>query len=209
MNKIIIIGGGGHAKVLISIIRKTNKYSILGYTDICDKGDLLGVTYLGTDEILKRESKYGKFDLALGIGYVKTAEVRIHLFHKMKDAKFNFPVIISPSAIVNEDVSIEEGTVVFDLAVVNSGSRLGRGIIVNTNSTIEHDCRIGDFVHVSPGATLSGGVEIGENTLIGTGANVIQCVKIAKNCIIGAGSTIVRNCLETGTYIGNPAKKIK
>ena len=50
--KIIMIGGGGHAKVLINIIQKNNNYEIIGYVDIKDSGELSGVKYLGGDDCL-------------------------------------------------------------------------------------------------------------------------------------------------------------
>jgi UDP-perosamine 4-acetyltransferase len=207
MEKIVIVGGGGHAKVLISILKKNADFEILGYTDPKDNGCILGINYLGDDSILKSiiEKNRG-CSAALGIGNVSVVKHRNKLAKILEDLKFNIPIIISKDAIINEEVKIDQGTVIFDGAVVNSGASIGKYSIINSNSTIEHDCKIGDFVHIAPGVTLSGGVKIGNNSMIGTGANVIQSIIIAENCMIGAGAAVINDCIISSTYLGVPAR---
>ena len=210
MDKIVVVGGGGHAKVLISILKKMKAYEIIGYTDIKNKGNILDVSYLGNDDILSELIKRQKHcSAAIGVGSVNLSEERKRIKNLVESLGFDLPAIVSPNAILNEDVSIGKATVVFDGVVVNSGTRIGECSIINTNSTVEHDCEIGDYVHIAPGATLSGGVKVGNNSFIGTGANIIQSKSICENCFIGAGSTVVENCLTRGTYAGIPAKKVK
>ncbi|MGO9377194.1 MAG: acetyltransferase [Dissulfurispiraceae bacterium] len=208
MDKIVVIGGGGHAKVLISVLKKTG-YAIAGYTDRQDRGIILGVPYLGNDGILPELIRiHGHCQAIVGVGKIDVSGLRLSLQHEIAALGFGFPVIVSTDAIVNEAVALGEGTVVFDGVVVNSGSEIGRACILNTNSTVEHDCHLGDNVHIAPGVTLSGGVTIGANCMIGTGANVIQSVNICADCRIGAGSTVVNDITIPGTYVGNAAKKI-
>jgi len=206
MEKIIVIGGGGHAKVVISILKKINSYVIEGYTDIQNLGPILGVPFIGSDDILG-EKKYndGVGNLALGIGQLKSSKLRIDVINKLQPFNYSFPIIISPNSSINEDVLIEEGSVVMDGVVINSGSKIGKYSIINTNSSIDHDCTIGSYTHIAPGVTLSGGVEIGNHSLIGTGSNIIQYIKITDNTVVGAGSTVVNSALKPGIYIGNPA----
>jgi sugar O-acyltransferase (sialic acid O-acetyltransferase NeuD family) len=209
MDKIIIIGGGGHAKVVISILRKSN-YDIIGYTDRGNRGNILGTPYIGDDSILLEIiRKYTCCKAIIGIGKIDISHLRLSLQNEIKVLGFKFPAITSPHAIINEEVILGDGTVIFDGVVVNSGSKIGRAGIINTNSTVDHDCQIGDNVHIAPGVTLSGGVTIGDNSLIGTGANIIQSVRICDNCVIGAGSTVVLDITEPGTYVGSPVKRIR
>lgn len=208
MKKIIVIGGGGHAKVVISILKKLGNYKVAGYTDIDNKGNILGVQYLGNDETLE-----GLFlnknikNAAIGIGQIKNVESRKEAIENLTKIGFEFPVIISPNAVVNEDVKIGQGTVVMDGVIINSSSIIGDFSIINTKSSIDHDCKIGDYVHIAPGVTISGGVTIGRNSLIGTGATIIQYKGIGENIIIGAGSVVVNDLIESGTYAGIPARK--
>ena len=210
MKEILIIGAGGHAKVLISIIKKSKMFHPIGYTDIHDKGLLLGIRYLGKDDILEGVIKNKRhFAAAIGLGTVGLDHARIRVFETLERLGFVLPVIVSPQAIVNEDVKIGMATVICDGVVVQPGTSIGRAVILNTKCSVDHDCEIGDFSHIAPGAILSGGVRVGKNCLIGTGAAVIQGVRICENCVIGAGATVIDNIDEYGIYVGSPARKIK
>ncbi len=210
MEKIVIIGGGGHARVLISIVKKLNRFDILGYVDTQDRGIIFDVNYLGDDAILQSIiTQFPQCSAALGIGTVHTGEKRRSIYQRIKKIGFSFPSIVSPVAVVNSNTEIYEGVVIMDGAVINCGSIIGQGSIINTNSTIDHDCTIGEFVHIAPGSVLCGNVTVGFLTLIGAGATVIQGISIAGNCVIGAGSVIIENIDETGTFAGNPARRIQ
>lgn len=207
---IVVVGGGGHAKVVISILRKLKRHRILGYTDLKDNGALVGVSYLGSDrELVALSAGPKKLNAALAVGQVGLGEFRYELWMRLHSPALSFPWIVSPDAIVNEEVSGGEGAVVMDGAVINSGAIIGRGAIVNTNSTIEHDVVLDDWVHVAPGATISGGVTVGRFSMIGTGATVIEGIKIAAGCMVGAGATVVHDLTEPGVYVGSPARRIK
>jgi sugar O-acyltransferase (sialic acid O-acetyltransferase NeuD family) len=207
MNKIVIIGGGGHARVVISIIRQLEGYEIVGYIDIKNNGDLLGVRYAGSDVLLEKlysEKKAGH--AAMGIGVAASLQKRKELLGKAASIGFRFPPIISPHCVIGEEVGIGEGTIVMNGTVINTGTVIGKHCIINTGSVVDHDCRIGDFVHIAPGATLCGGVEIGENAFVGSGATIIPGREIGRNAVIGAGAVVTGDCLQEGTYIGVPAK---
>lgn len=209
MDRMVVIGGGGHAKVLICVLKKSG-YDIAGYTDRQDKGLILGAPYLGDDGILAEMiRKDAGCRAVIGIGKIDTSDLRFRLQNELLALGYGFPPVVSPHAVVNEEVRLGAGTAVLDGVVVNSGSHIGRACIINTNSTVEHDCRIGDNVHIAPGATLSGGVVIGANSMIGTGTTVIQGVAIGADCLVGAGSTVVKDITTPGIYAGSPARKIR
>lgn len=205
---IVIVGGGGHAKVVTSIVKKLGTFEILGYTDIQDRGPLLGIPYLGTDEVLvRRKELYPELCAVLGIGYLGEGDVCERLVEKLHIIGVTLPAIISPKAVINEEVEIGEGTVVMDGVVVNSGTRIGKYVIINTRASVDHDCEIADFTHIAPGATLSGGVRVGARTLVGVGSTVVQYKTLGDRCIIGAGAVVTTDCLESGVYVGIPARR--
>jgi len=206
MDKIVIIGGGGHAKVVISILKKINTYEIVGYTDVKNRGEILGVKYIGNDSILKNLYKNGIKNAVLGLGFIKSNKKRKNVLKEISNIDFHYPAIISNNAVINEDVTTGMGTVIMDGVVINSGTKIGNFCIINTKSSIDHDCIIKNHTHIAPGVTLAGGVEIGNNVLIGTGANIIQYKKVVDNTIIGAGSTVVDDINEPGLYGGTPTK---
>lgn len=210
MDVIVVVGGGGHAKVVISILRKLKRYHILGYTDLQDHNSVLEAPYLGSDlELATLAVRSKKLNAVLALGQVGLGEQRYELWSRLQSPALSFPLIISPDAIVNEGVSGGEGAVVMDGAVINSGATIGRGAIVNTNSTVEHDVVLADWVHVAPGATISGGVTVGRFSMIGAGVTVIEGIKIAAGCMVGAGATVVSDLTEPGVYVGSPTRRIK
>jgi len=208
MDKIIVIGGGGHAKVVVSLLKKINKYEITGYTDIKNRGEILGVKYLGDDSILEKLFIGGITNAVLGLGFIKSNDKRKNILKKISNIKFCYPAIISNGAVINEEVEIGMGTVIMDGVVINSGTKIGNHCIINTNSSVDHDCIIKNHTHIAPGVTLSGGVEIGSNVLVGAGSTVIQYKKIVGNTVIGAGSTVIEDINRPGIYRGIPARSL-
>lgn len=209
MTEIVVIGGGGHARVVVSLLKKIEGYKVLGYVDPVNRGNLLGIPYLGTDgDIPLLRRKHPGLAAAVGVGTTGTNPLRESVVARVTAMGVTWPVIVSPAAVVNEEVSIGEGTVVCDGTVVNCGTRVGRWCILNTNSTVEHDCTLGDHVHISPGAVISGGVEVGEGCFLGAGSSVVHGVRIPAGSVIGAGATVIDTLEVPGTYVGVPAKRI-
>lgn len=212
MSEIIVIGGGGHAKVVISVLRKLPDYDIVGYVDKEDKGVILGIGYLGNDAILPDiKDNHPDCHAVIALGNIdhRHGQTRKNLCEHLEKLGFTLPVIISPTAIINEDVNIATGTTILDGAIVNTGTRIGRCAIINTGCAIDHDCRIGDYVHIAPGATLSGGVQVGNESFVGAGATIIHYTTIADSCVIGAGAVVIRDCTSKGTYTGVPARLVR
>ncbi len=130
MNSIVLVGGGGHAKVIVSILRKLASFSILGYTALKDGADLMGIPFLGADvEIPQLAIKNANLNVVVAVGQVGLGSHRASLWEGLHDFPISFPSIVSSKAIVNEAVLISEGAVVMDGVVVNSGASLGRGVI--------------------------------------------------------------------------------
>jgi sugar O-acyltransferase (sialic acid O-acetyltransferase NeuD family) len=206
---VVVLGGGGHAKVLISVLRKL-PWTIAGYVDPRDVGAVLGVPYAGGDEVLPALlARYPGCAAAMGVGKVDASDRRAPIQASAEALGYHFPVVVSPDAVVNDEVELGAGTAIFDGAVVNPGVLTGPGCVINTNATVEHDTRLGTNVHIGPGATVSGGVAIGDHTFIGAGAVVIHGVRIAAGCVIGAGAVVTGDLTEPGTYVGAPARRIR
>jgi len=207
---LVLIGGGGHAKVVIAIVRKLNTYRIIGYTDRDDRGLVLNIPFLGFDKNLSDlAADSERLAAVLAVGQVGLGETRCELFTRVQAPPLYFPSIVSPDAIVNQGVAIGDCTVVMDGVVINSDARIGCGAIVNTNATIEHDVVLADWVHVGPGAVISGGTTIGRFSMIGAGATVIEGIHIADRCMVGAGAAVVHDLTESGVYVGSPARRIR
>jgi len=204
-----VIGGGGHAKSVITILKKLDDFKLIGYTDIENKGEILGTKYLGKDTAL---FDLGVKNICIGISYLKTPfdqSVRKKIINIFSQRDFVFPSIVSRTSIINFEVEIGQGTIVFDRVVINSGSSLGDFGVINTGAVIEHDCKIGDHIFIAPGGVICGNVKIGNDVFIGAGSIVRDGVSIPDNVIIGSCSNVINDIEIPGLYLGNPARLIK
>ncbi len=209
MERIVVLGGGGHARVLISLIRAVARYEISGILDPSLKRGALvvDIRVLGGDDLLSRQIKEGITLACIGVGSVGDNSKRTILYKTVKETGFSVPCLIHPQAIVKEnEVNISEGVQVMAGAIIQTGSLVRENTIINTGVIIEHDCVIGKHVHVCSGAVISGGVTIGDSTFIGAGATIIQGIKIGNNSVIAAGAVVINDVGDSLKVKGVPAE---
>lgn len=211
MKKVILLGGGGHAKCVIDTIAAGKKYSPACVLDLTARvgESVLGVKIAGTDADLPALFRRGARLCAVTLGSTGDPARRIALWRKAEAAGYDFPAIVHPSAVVSGHAELGRGVYVGPCAVVNAGAVLGDGCIVNSSAIVEHDCRLGEFVHAAPGAVLCAGVRVGDRAHIGANATVVQGLKIGADTIVGAGSAVVKDLPARAVCVGIPAKKIK
>jgi UDP-perosamine 4-acetyltransferase len=206
---VLILGAGGHAKVLINALLASSAcISGIVDPDLALVGtEVLGVPVLGGDDIV---NKFPPSEIILvnGLGSVGIPAKRRQLFERFKSLGYSFATVIHPSAVVASDVELGEGAQIMAGAVIQPGSRIGCNAIVNTRASVDHDCIIGDHVHIAPGVTLSGGVAVGDSCHIGTAATVIQGIRIGSGSVIGAGALILKDVPPSVTVVGVPAKVV-
>lgn len=190
MDKIIIVGFGGHAKSVIDSIERAKQYEIIGYTDIEQSAEYRGYPYLGNDDVLQRYYDQGIKYAFITVGYIGHGILRNQLYLRLKQIGYVLPVVADISAQIAQDVSIGEGTFVGKGAIINAAVNIGRMCIINTGAIVEHDCRVGDFAHVSVGSVLCGTVSVGQAAFVGANATIIQGKAIGDNCIVAAGAVI-------------------
>ena len=195
-NSLLLIGAGGHAEACIDVIEYQKKYKIFGVLGLeKEKGKFIFSKYkvVGTDEDLAELSKKIKNAL-ITVGQIKSADIRLKIFNKLKKLKFNLPIIKSPYSIISKYSEIGEGTIIMHGAIVGPKVKIGKNCIINSNSLIEHGSTIGDNTHVATSVTVNGNVKIGSNTFIGSKTAIKQKVVIGDNSIIEMGQVIFKNC---------------
>lgn len=204
--ELMIIGASGHGKVVADIARQITENGHKRYTRIQflddDKTKAICGVYpvIGTIENIEQ---YLDMEFFIAIGDAKIREI---VAGRLESFRASIPVLVHPSAIIGENVSIGQGSVVVGGAVINADASIGQYCIINTGATVDHDCVIGDYAHIAPGAHLCGGVHVGKSTWIGAGTTVVQEVHISQNSMIGAGSVVVHDLKGKGVYMGCPAK---
>jgi len=191
MKPIILIGGGGHCKSVIDVIELEGKYKIVGIVDKLENVgvSILGYKVIGSDDVLPDLIKKYKYAL-ITIGQIDSAQLRINIYHKVKELGFLLPIIISPNAYVSSHSSIGEGSVIMHDVLVNSNVKIGINCIINSKALIEHDCIIGDHCHLSTSSIINGNVVIGSGSFVGSNAVTKHDIKILENSFIKAGSVV-------------------
>lgn len=193
--EVVILGSGGHAKVVISTLRAMGQVPVAAYDDDSTRWgtSVLGVTIQGPIQEAK-----GAAIIAIGSNRIRQQLSKLDL---------DWVSAVHPSAVIDATVTIGPGTVLFAGCVVQPDAMLGSHVIVNTAATIDHDNLIADFVQIGPGAHLGGSVKVGEGAFVGLGASIIQGQTVGAWSTVGAGAVVVDDVEPAQTYIGVPAKR--
>lgn len=195
LKPLIILGAGGHAKVLLSLVQSL-QLSVLGVCapELVRDGinSWRGLQVLGNGDDL---NDYSPADVTLvnGIGQRVDNNNRRRIFEKFKAQGYYFPALIHPNAWVDSCATVEEGAQIMSGVVIQADARIGKNVIVNTQASIDHDCTIEEHVHIAPGAVLCGTVRVATGAFIATGARISPGITVGNSAIVGAGAAIVRD----------------
>jgi len=211
MNKILVVGASGHAKVIIDIIERQNEYKIVGLIDSFKEiGETIyDYQVLGTEkdlpQLIETHNIHGGI-IAIGDNWT-----RMNIYNDIAahTKNFNFIKAIHPNAVIGKNVSIGSGTVIMAGVVINSDAKIGKQCIINTKSSVGHDAVLKNFSSVAPGVSIGGDVKIGKCSAISLGANIIERVKIGKHTVIGAGALVNKDIASNKVAYGVPAKEAK
>jgi len=204
MADIIIVGAGGHSKVVADAAARAG-FGIIGFVDDqANTAPLPEYRLIGTiADLANMRALSSAVRILVAIGDNRT---RMRVVEELALPAGRYATVIDPTAIVSRYASIAEGTVVLQGAIVNAGTAVGRHAILNTGCTVDHDCRIGDYAHVSPGAHLAGGVAVGEGAHLGIGTCAIPGCSVGGWSVIGAGAAIVKDIPMKRVAVGVPAR---
>jgi UDP-perosamine 4-acetyltransferase len=207
LKPVVIIGAGGHARVVADMLRCSGR-EILGVItpDLCRGEDVSGLKVLGDDRAVCNYPPE-TIELANGIGALPAKKLRWSLAKRFREKGFCFSTVIHPGAIIARDVSLAEGVQVMAGAVLQPGVIVGHDTIINTRVSLDHDCRIAECCHIAPGVTLSGDVQIGRLSHIGTGACAVHGVCIGSEVIVAAGSVVYRDIPDHVIFIQDKQEK--
>ena len=191
MEKILIIGAGGHARSCIDVIQSEEKYEISGLIvnkntnqKNCSKYKIIGTD----DDLLNIRKKIR--NAHIGIAHMGSIKIRERIISNLIAMNFNFPAIKSKESYVSSLSKITSGSAIMHGCIINAFSSIGSFSIINTGSIIEHDVIIGKNCHIAPGTIINGGVKIGNNVFIGSGSIIHQEIEIPKNSIIPSSSLV-------------------
>jgi UDP-perosamine 4-acetyltransferase len=210
MNKVVGVGAGGHAKVVLDIVRLMDTYQIIGLLDPHCVGSTVGnAPVLGGDELLPHLRADGVEFAFIGLGATGNNMQRGRLFEKVQSAGFTIINAIHPASVIASSVQLGRGITIMAGSIINSDTQIGDNVIINTGAIVEHDCKIAAHAHISPGAVLCGSVHVGSGAHVGAGATVRQGVTIGDNALVGAGAVVVQDVPPQVVVVGVPARVVQ
>lgn len=209
----VIVGAGGHARVVIDIASGHKDITIAAIVD--NDPSLQGtclddIFVVGSDSVLFDLHRDGISHAALGVGALRQNRIDLHyrqvLFEEVKQVGFDMVNLIHQSASVAKSVEMGCGILIGAQAVVNPGVKVGDNVVINTGVLVDHDCRVGNHVQLAPGSVLAGNVEVGEKAHIGAGATIIQSMRIGNKAVVAAGAVVINDVPDGTTVMGVPAR---
>ncbi len=206
----LIVGAGGHGKVVLDILRAAGLHRPIGFVDADPRlhgSTVGGLPVLGGVHQLTRLASHHK--VAAAIVAIGDNRARVGYAQAVLDAGLQLTSAVHPSAVIAESASVGRNVVIAAGAIICAEARIGDHSIVNTAATVDHECDVGTGVHVCPGVHLAGRVRVDAGAVIGLGANVIQCLRIGAGATVGAGAVVIRDVRPGVTVVGVPAYVVR
>jgi UDP-perosamine 4-acetyltransferase len=205
---VVIVGAGGHGKVVLEILRAAGQHKPVGFLDADPSlagSTVAGLTVLGyLNALPKIRSKAKGAIVAIGDNRVRVGYAR-----KLHEAGFELINAVHPSAVISPSAIIGQNVVIAANAVIGTAAKVGDSAIINTSAVVDHECEIGEAAHICPAVALAGRVRIGEGAFVGIGSRVIPCTCVGAHATVGAGAVIIKDVPANATVVGVPGRVIK
>ena len=213
MKKIIIFGGGGHAKIIQDCIQLIRNYKVVGFIDKKNYDSSLSkkMKYLGVAKNLNQIIKGQNLQNILGVVAIGSNITRKEIVLEVKkiNNSFKWANIIHPSAIISNTAKIGTGNMFLAGSIICSDAKIDNHVSINTGTHLDHDNVFSDFSSTGPGVATGGNVKVGKLSFLGIGSTIKHNVSIGDNTVVGGQSFVNKNCKSNSLYYGVPAKRIK
>lgn len=207
---LVLLGAGGHARVVLDAVRSRGEREVVAVLDAdpATRGSFVaGVEIVGDDSSLSAFPPTA-YDLVVAVIGFGTNIKRHALARELRARGYELATVVHASAIVSPAATVAAGAQVLVGAIINSGARIMQDAIVNSGAVVEHDCVVGRGAHLAPRALLGGGAQIGDEAQLGLGAVVLPQVRVGERAIVGAGTVVLSDVLADDIVVGSPARTI-
>lgn len=193
MNKVIIIGAGGHAAEIDDYIQMGKNlvadyhFEIIGYIDDNPESYYqykFSAPFLGDikHHIIRTDCSY-----IMGIANLK---YRRPIIERFLVEGASFETLIHPTATISPSSKIGKGVVIALHVNIGPNVSIGDFTIVNSRCSLGHDTSIGKYNFLTPNVCFSGFTKVGDENLFGINSATIPGIKIGDRNRIMAGMTL-------------------
>ncbi len=203
MEKIILIGAGGHSKSVADAIDRT-KYQLCGFLDENKTGTHMGLPIFGAD--IRSIPDYQTYKYFVAIGDVNCRKL---WFQKVRAMGLELINIIDTSAIISGSARIGIGNFIGKMVIINADAVIGDNNVINTRALVEHECRVGSHNHLSTNSVINGNVVVEDSVFLGSSSVCNGQLTIGHDAVIGSGSVVIADVPPMVTVVGVPARIIK
>jgi UDP-N-acetylbacillosamine N-acetyltransferase len=206
---LVIIGAGGHGKVVLDIFQCNAKHRVVGFLDA--DPTLAGTQVNGLPVIgpINQVSRLRQQKIKGAIVAIGDNRVRVSYAALLAEHGLELITAIHPAAVIAKSASIGQNVVIAAGAVVAASAKVGDSVILNTSCVVDHECEVEAGAHICPGALLAGRVRVGAGAFIGLGAKMLPCLSIGKGAIVGAGAVVLQDVPDGSTAVGVPARMLR
>lgn len=205
----VILGCGGHGRVVLDIIVNAAVHEAVGFVDSNPRMTgrrIDGLEVLGRpDDLPRLREERGIHAVIVAVG---DNGARRALADRLEAWDFELINAIHPSANLARNVSLGRNIVVAAGALVCAHCQIGDSVILNTGCIVDHETVIGTATHVCPGARIAGRVTVQSGAFIGIGATVIQSLRVGYEAVVGAGAVVIADVAPMSTVVGVPAREV-
>jgi UDP-perosamine 4-acetyltransferase len=208
--QLLIIGAGGHGKVVLDIVRAAGQYEAVAFLDadpVLAGSEVGGVRVVGAINLLPK-LRQQQPKLRHAIVAIGDNRARLQYAGLLRAHGFTLASAVHPTAFVSPTARLGANVVVAPLAAVVTEAAIADSVIINTAAVVDHECVVAEGVHVGPGARLAGRVRVETGAFVGLGANVIQCLTVGRYAMVGAGAVVTRDVPDFATVVGVPARVV-
>lgn len=208
--RVIILGAGGHGRVVLDILLAAGQTEIVGFLD--NNADIHGrrvdgfPVHGGIDDLGRLVAELNIEGAIIAIGDNGT---RRGLARRLQQAGVPLISAIHPSATLALNASVGRNVVIAAGVVVCANCQIGDSVILNTGCIVDHQTMIGEGSHICPGVRIAGRVKVEPGVFVGIGATIVPSVTLGCETIIGAGSVVLDDVAPMSTVVGVPARPIK
>lgn len=203
MEKLIVIGAGGHSKSVVDSI-DPKKMKLCGFVDENKTGSHLGKPIYSAD--ITRIPDYQSYKYFIAIGDV---QARTLWYTRLQALSLELVNIIDATAVVSSTATMGVGNFVGKMAVINADAHIGNNNVINTKALVEHECKVGNHTHLSTNSVINGNVVVEDGVFLGSSSVCIGQLTVGGYAVVGAGSVVIRDVPANATVVGVPARVIK